>query len=188
MTLFVLISKKENMAQLPALNEAQEKKLKVLSITTLSESQQVLPYDMLQSYLDIPTVRALEDLIIDAFYQGVFSGKLDQRHRQLQVVNSIGRDVQFNNNDTLETLAAWGSHTTRLMAALDAKIASLQDTIQANEQAQEAYISKVEQLRRDIRENTTNLMKVSPTMDESAIKKKGYTGEHASPDERVKKR
>lgn len=145
---------------------------------------------MLQSYLDIPTVRELEDLIIDAFYQGVFSGKIDQRQRQLQVVKSIGRDLRPDQFDeTIQALAAWSSNTTRLLGALDAKIAGLQETIQQNEQANEEYNNKVEQLRRDIRENT-NLKKMDMS-DDSMIKKKGYAGEYASPDynnERVKKR
>lgn len=70
------------------------------------------------------------------------------------------------------------------MGALDAKIASLQETIQQKEQANEEYLNQVEQLRRDIRENT-NLKTVD------AVKKKGFSGEYASPDynnDRVKKR
>lgn len=147
---------------------------------------------MLQSYLDIPTVRELEDLIIDAFYQGVLTGKLDQRQRQLQVMYSMGRDLRPQQlEETMEALGAWSVSTNRLLGALDAKIASLQEAVQVNEQAHEEYTNKVEHLRRDIRANTNlKKMDISP-VDESMIKKKSYNGEYPSLDynnERVKKR
>ncbi|KAG1098770.1 hypothetical protein G6F42_017937 [Rhizopus arrhizus] len=177
----------ENSTQLPALNENQTKKLKLLSIATLSETQQTLSYDLLQSYLDIPTVRELEDLVIDAFYQGILTGKLDQRQRQLQVMYSMGRDLRPQQlNETMNALAAWSYSPS----ALDAKIANLQETVQINQQANEEYNNQIEQLRRDIRANSNlKKMDISP-VDESIAKKKGYTGEYASPDynnERVKK-
>ncbi|CAO3611722.1 unnamed protein product [Mucor fragilis] len=181
----------ENSTQLPGLNENQIKKLKLLSIATLSETQQTLSYDLLQSYLDIPTVRELEDLIIDAFYQGILTGKLDQRQRQLQVMYSMGRDLRPQQlNETMNALAAWSSSTTRLLGALDAKIANLQETVQTNQQANEDYNNQIEQLRRDIRANSNlKKMDISP-VDETMAKKKGYNEEYASPDynnERVKK-
>ncbi|KAI8059917.1 uncharacterized protein B0P05DRAFT_558118 [Gilbertella persicaria] len=177
----------ESQTQLPALNEAQTRKLKQLSIATLSESQQTLPYDILQTYLNIPTVRELEDLIIDGFYQGIFTGKLDQRHGQLQVMYSMGRDLRPQQlKETINALAAWSVSTSRILGALDAKIASLQDNVRENEQAQEDYLNRVEQLRRDVRANT-NLKKLD-TMDESMIKKqKGFSGEYDYTNERVKK-
>ena len=47
---------------------------------------QVIPYEMLQRDLDIPTVRQLEDFIItECFYSNVIEGKLDQRKASLQV-------------------------------------------------------------------------------------------------------
>lgn len=150
---------------------------------------QTLSYDLLQNYLNIPTVRELEDLIIDAFYQGIFTGKLDQRQGQLQVMCSMGRDLRPQQLDeTMKALATWSVSTSRLLGNMDAKIANLHEVIQANDQNHEEYDTKIEQLRRDIRANT-NLKKMDITLDDS--KKKGYNGEYASPDynnERVKKR
>ncbi|KAI8327237.1 hypothetical protein BD560DRAFT_343062 [Blakeslea trispora] len=183
----------ENQAQLPPLNEAQTKKLKQLSIATLSESQQTLPYDLLQSYLDIPTIRELEDLMIDAFYQGIFTGKLDQQHGQLQVMSSMGRDLRPQQlKETMDALACWSISTSRLLGRLDAKIASLQDTVRENKQAEEDYQNKIEQIRKQVHANTS-LKKVDMMpLDESMLKKqKGLANDYASPDyanERVKKR
>ncbi|GAA5813064.1 hypothetical protein MFLAVUS_006531 [Mucor flavus] len=177
----------DNIAQFPTLNENQIKKLKHLSIATLSETSQTLSYDLLQTYLNIPTVRDLEDLIIEAFYQGIFTGKLDQRQRQLQVMFSMGRDLRPQQLDeTITALGSWSVSTSRLLGSMDAKIASLQETVQLNDQARDQYQSKIDQLRLDIRANS-NLKKMDLTMDES--KKKGYSADYGSPDynERVKK-
>ncbi|KAI8982458.1 hypothetical protein BDF20DRAFT_818428 [Mycotypha africana] len=202
---------KQFMSELPALNENQVKKLKILSMATLSESQQTLPYDMLLSELDIPTVRELEDLVIDAFYQGVLTGTLDQRKRQLQVMSSMGRDLRPQQlEETMDILASWSENTTRLLQALDAKIASLQEAVQMNDQAREQYNNEVEQLRRQIHSNNNDKAtkpdvgewdELTRTMDvesgaatpgdERGMRKKGLTGDSPFSDyssERVKKR
>lgn len=105
---------------------------------------------------------------------------------------SMGRDLRPQQlNETMNALAAWSSSTTRLLGALDAKIANLQETVQTNQQANEDYNNQIEQLRRDIRANSNlKKMDISP-VDETMAKKKGYNEEYASPDynnERVKKR
>jgi len=43
--------------------------------------------------LDIPTVRDLEDLLIDAIYQNVIKGNLDQQKKQVDVEYAMGRDI-----------------------------------------------------------------------------------------------
>lgn len=42
----------------------------------------------------MPNVRELEDLIIDAIYQDILRGKLDQKEEQLEVEYTVGRDVE----------------------------------------------------------------------------------------------
>jgi len=42
----------------------------------------------------MPNVRELEDLIIDAIYQDILRGKLDQKEQQLEVEYTMGRDVE----------------------------------------------------------------------------------------------
>lgn len=44
--------------------------------------------------MDIQDVRELEDLIIDAIYQGVIQGRLDQRKKQLEIEFTMGRDLK----------------------------------------------------------------------------------------------
>lgn len=57
-------------------------------------SPQVLPYAQLLQTLQMPTIRDLEDLIIDAIYQDVIRGKLDQKGQQFDVEYTMGRDVE----------------------------------------------------------------------------------------------
>lgn len=49
----------------------------------------------------MPNVRELEDLIIDAIYQDILRGKLDQKEEQLEVEYTMGRDVEPSRVDEL---------------------------------------------------------------------------------------
>lgn len=42
----------------------------------------------------MPTVRELEDLVIDAIYMDMLRGKLDQKEEQLEVEYTMGRDLE----------------------------------------------------------------------------------------------
>lgn len=55
---------------------------------------QILPYSQLMTLLDIPSIRALEDLIIDAIYAELLRGKLDQKNQQFEVQYTLGRDLR----------------------------------------------------------------------------------------------
>ena len=46
------------------------------------------------SALAMPSIRDLEDLIIDAIYLDILRGKLDQKEAQLEVEYTMGRDVE----------------------------------------------------------------------------------------------
>lgn len=53
-----------------------------------------MPYSELLHTLDMPTVRELEDLIIDAIYLDILRGKLDQNEEQLEIEYTMGRDLE----------------------------------------------------------------------------------------------
>jgi COP9 signalosome complex subunit 7 len=57
---------------LPDLTIQQSKKLKYLTIVTLSEKDKCIPYTVLQEELSIQDIRELEDVIIEAIYGGEF--------------------------------------------------------------------------------------------------------------------
>lgn len=103
----------EHKDSLPPLNQAQITKLKHLSIVSLAMDRrvsppfptiayaadfritlQILPYSDLLQALQMPTIRDLEDLIIDAIYLDILRGKLDQKEQQLEVEYTMGRDLE----------------------------------------------------------------------------------------------
>ena len=116
---------KEQKGALPELSPTQITKLKHLSLLSyamqqrvslslpypslrISPGTQVIPYSFLQTHLDIPTIRLLEDLIIDAIYLDIIRGKLDQNEQQFEVEYTIGRDVPPESvTEILSSLENW---------------------------------------------------------------------------------
>ena len=74
-----------DLSAFPALNAAQITKLKLLSIVSAAMERRILPYADLIAALDAPSVRALEDLVIDAVYQGLLEATLDQQRGVVEV-------------------------------------------------------------------------------------------------------
>ncbi|CAO3702849.1 unnamed protein product [Rhizopus stolonifer] len=145
--------------QLPTLTDSQTKKLLHLTIVTLSEISQTIDYDILSRELDIPTVRELEDIIMDAIYKGILQGKLDQHRRQLQVVKAIGRDLGPEQiQETMRALEVWSTQTFGILGMLDAKIDHLKESVQSNEEQKADYSRRLEELRKNIRESSQKTM------------------------------
>ncbi|KAF9259159.1 hypothetical protein L218DRAFT_933985 [Marasmius fiardii PR-910] len=111
---------------LPPLNAAQITKLKHLSIVTLAADRRMLPYSDLMSALEMPTIRELEDLIIDAIYLNILRGKLDQKEEQFEVEYTMGRDLEPEKlGELLAALKDWASTTSAVLQTLDQKISSI---------------------------------------------------------------
>ncbi|KAF7784845.1 hypothetical protein Agabi119p4_1010 [Agaricus bisporus var. burnettii] len=109
--------------EFPQLNQAQITKLKHLSIVTLASARRILPYGELLKVLEMPNVRELEDLIIDAIYLDILRGKLDQKEGQLEVEYTMGRDLEPGKLESiLSALQDWSSTTASVLATLDVKI------------------------------------------------------------------
>ncbi|KAJ7202135.1 hypothetical protein GGX14DRAFT_463933 [Mycena pura] len=116
----------QNKDAFPPLNAAQTTKLKHLSIVTLASRRRILPYVDLLRALDMPTVRELEDLIIDAMYLDVLHGRLDQKQAQLEVEYTMGRDLAPGATDALlAMLRDWANTTSSVLQTLDAKLAAV---------------------------------------------------------------
>jgi len=59
----------------------------------------------------MPTIRDLEDLIIDAIYLDILRGKLDQKEQQLEVEYTMGRDLEPGKiEEVLAALKSWYAH------------------------------------------------------------------------------
>jgi len=156
---------------LPKLSVPQETKLKYLSLATLARSSRLLPYSRLQEALDIHVIRDLEDLIIDAMYQDVIRGKLDQQRSTFEVEWTMGRDMKAEEvQNLLAALGNWSRMTGALLEAMDKKIKKI----------------KVEQAETDslrnknnatLRENVKEISeKIQPTTAQRSARK-GRPGE-----------
>lgn len=129
-----------NKDSLPPLNQAQITKLKHLSLVSLAMERRILPYADLLESLQTPFIRELEDLIIDAIYQDVIQGKLDQKEQQFEVEYTMGRDLEPGKIESiLDALKAWADTTSSVLAALDGKLASLASNTAARHTQEEEY-------------------------------------------------
>lgn len=133
-----------NKDSLPQLNQAQIIKLKHLSIVSLAANRRILPYSLLLQELQMPTIRDLEDLIIDAIYLDILRGKLDQKEQQLEIEYTMGRDLEPGKAEgVLAALQTWASTTASVLSALDNKLAQIASYSAAvavdNEEHEKAY-------------------------------------------------
>jgi COP9 signalosome complex subunit 7 len=108
----------------------------------------------------MPTIRELEDLIIDAIYQDVITGKLDQKEQQFEVEYIIGRDLEPGKIESiLVALKTWfvtfvyhivcvcvcadlvsrANTTSSVLSALDEKLTSLAACAVAKHKQDEEY-------------------------------------------------
>lgn len=79
----------------------------LLSFSLLSPLQH-LPYSLLQSCLDLPNLRSLEDLIIDCINLGLIEGHLNQKDASLEILSAMGRDIGPRDVETMiQQLANW---------------------------------------------------------------------------------
>ncbi|EIN13120.1 hypothetical protein PUNSTDRAFT_94087 [Punctularia strigosozonata HHB-11173 SS5] len=135
----------------PPLNQAQITKLKHLSLVSLAADRRILPYADLLRFLDMPTIRDLEDLVIDAIYLDILRGKLDQKEQQLEVEYTMGRDLAPGKVEhVLAALKDWATTTSSVLATLDAKLSSLSAQAQVTKDAQLAYTASVDALLKDV--------------------------------------
>ncbi|KAG8835782.1 hypothetical protein FRC17_001176 [Serendipita sp. 399] len=164
---------KTNAAALPNLNTAQLTKLKYLSLASMATQSRILGYGQLLSALDINSIRELEDLIIDAIYQDIVRGKLDQKEQQFEVEFTMGRDLQMSQLPALlEELKQWQAHarTAGVIAALDKKIEGVTQqeknvkiSLEQHEAQREAMIQEIQakskkgRAEKDVSEDTMEL-------------------------------
>ncbi|KAL7747587.1 hypothetical protein RI367_007028 [Sorochytrium milnesiophthora] len=125
----------------PQLNDAQLRKLRLLTIVSLSAAERSIGYDRLMQVLDMNNARELEDLIIDGMYSDVFRGRLDQRGRVLRIESCMGRDVrpEVVRGELLARLRAWHAQTGELVAAIDSGVTGVRQAAARSKQEAEAH-------------------------------------------------
>ncbi|XP_036412768.1 COP9 signalosome complex subunit 7b-like [Colossoma macropomum] len=112
-----------NEGTLPPLSEAQKNKLRHLTIATLAANMQCIPYSVLQTALEVASVRQLEDVLIEAVYSDVIRGKLDQCKQQLEVDACIGRDMRsMDTGELAQTLKNWCASCESICCAIESQV------------------------------------------------------------------
>ncbi|RPD81541.1 hypothetical protein L226DRAFT_527819 [Lentinus tigrinus ALCF2SS1-7] len=135
----------------PSLNEAQITKLKQLTLVSLAQDSRILPYSRLLSALEMPTIRELEDLIIDAIYLDVVRGKLDQREQQFEVEYTMGRDLEPGKlEQLLVSLQNWASTTSAVLATLDDKLTEISNRTATAKVEKEVYEKKYQATLKEV--------------------------------------
>ncbi|KAI4193370.1 MAG: hypothetical protein LQ350_008351 [Teloschistes chrysophthalmus] len=113
--------------KLPQLSDPQAHKLRQLSLLSLSTSPSTLTYSHLQSALSLPSVRALEDLVISAVYAGLLTAKLDPKSQRVDVSSvSPLRDLCPGRVPQLvQTLNTWDARCVTVLGELEAQVAEV---------------------------------------------------------------
>jgi len=143
---------KARAAGLPELTPVQLKKLKQLSIVALSSQSRLIPYSVLQLQLDIGALRDLEDLIIDAIYQGVIQGSLDQKKQQLEVEFTMGRDLKPDSlENMISVLRNWSNQSDVLLSTIKEKVGHANFMHEAEKKHKEEFEKKVENVKKNLK-------------------------------------
>jgi COP9 signalosome complex subunit 7 len=142
-----------NEASLPTLNDAQVLKLKQLTVVALAEGASTLPYEAMMTHLEVPTVRQLEDLLInDCMYTGIVRGKLDQQKRCLEVHYAAGRDIRPGQLEKmLATLKSWTATSQQLLHTIDEKVKWAGEQSAERVKHKEALEARVEDKKKKIK-------------------------------------
>lgn len=151
---------------LPKLSAQQHQKILLLSLLPLSHSHTTLTYSHLQSALDLPTTRALEELITTAIYAGLITATLDPAH-SLVSVTSIAplRDLAPGSIPAMQTtLQAWSQRCDSALADLEAQVEKVKKEAVDRE--------KMRRKKEQAREATLAM----PTDDKSQGNKRGLMG------------
>ena len=114
-------------SNLPKLSAQQHQKLLLLSLLPLSRSHTSLTYPALLSALDLPTTRALEELITTAIYAGLLTATLDPAHSLVSVTSVAPlRDLAPGSLPALQaTLSTWSQRCDTALADLEARVAEV---------------------------------------------------------------
>ncbi|CAK0843374.1 unnamed protein product [Prorocentrum cordatum] len=148
---------KARSATLPELTAAQRRKLQLLTAPT-GGGDKYIQFADLQAALGVDSPRELEDLIIDAVYQGLVVGKMDQEGGCLIVESCACRDCRDQDIDyIIETLAGWHDNAQKMLGALDGMVQYSHSSYEKHTAAQEELEKLVKSTRERLEEGATGV-------------------------------
>jgi len=94
----------------------------------------------------------LEDLIIDAIYQGIIQGSLDQRKQQLEVEFAMGRDLKPESVDKMiSVLRSWSTQSDTLLKNIKDSISHASFMYASEKTRKEEFEKKVENVKKNLK-------------------------------------
>jgi len=113
---------------LPEVTPVMIRKLRMLSVVTLAETEKLIPYATLQEKLGLESIREVEDLIIEGISCGIMTGKLDQKNSYFEVDFVIGRDIQPSDfAGIIGVLSGWCESCDSMLTSVESQIDKLND-------------------------------------------------------------
>ncbi|KAL8803308.1 MAG: hypothetical protein Q9182_003266 [Xanthomendoza sp. 2 TL-2023] len=133
---------------IPPLSEAQAHKLRQLSLLSLSTSPSTLTYTHLLTALSLPSIRALEDLVISTIYAGLIVATLNTQSQRVDVSSvSPLRDLHPRRIPQLiTTLDTWNDRCVSVLDDLENQIRNVREKAlerRKREQRDEAAVEKL---------------------------------------------
>lgn len=131
---------------LPKISESQSLKLRQLSLLSLSSSHATLTYQYLLSALDLPSTRALEDLVISSIYAGLITAKLDPQAKRVDVSSvSPLRDLKPNSVPQLVSiLAEWNGRCDGVLAEIEGQVTEIRARAAERRKVERDHEAKIE--------------------------------------------
>jgi COP9 signalosome complex subunit 7 len=103
--------------------------------------------------VQLKSVRALEDLLIECIYSGLLQGRLDQQESHIEVFATVGRDVDPKELPHMsETLSAWHGHVTGLMSKVSSEMGRFKQRADEARKASAELDERVEIVKVAVRE------------------------------------
>jgi COP9 signalosome complex subunit 7 len=139
-------------AHLEKLNDRQATKLRHLTIVSLAAESRVIPYHKLVVALGLSSAREAEEVVIDALYTGIITGKLDSGTKQFTVEAGIGRDVRPQDLDALlAVLTQWEKESKGLVVAIEGKMKYASEEHEKVSKMKENHAKQVEDTRASVK-------------------------------------
>jgi len=140
-------------AGLPELSANQLKKLRLLTIVTHATKEKYIKFSDLEAALDLTNTRELENMLIEAIYQNLIVGKLDQQKQVLVVESCFCRDCQDEDLDyIIDTLRSWHQASQSMLSSLDGMVQHSQSSADQHKRAREELEQAIQATKDSLKE------------------------------------